>query len=247
MSPLTIALPKGRPYASTVQFLREAGLAGPELEPEEGRSLYVECPRQGTRFIIARDSDVPTYVEYGAADLGIVGKNVLMEAEPQVYELLDLGYSKCRFVLAAPAGVDPRQLLNGRSTQRVATKYPRMTEAYFNSRGLQVETIFLHGSIEVAPKVGLADLIVDIVETGRTLRENNLAVVEELWTSSMRLIANRAAYRLQAERIAPIVRRLRELVALRESAAQHEVAAAHGQESAPEQNHAAQRESAAEP
>ncbi|BAD41823.1 ATP phosphoribosyltransferase [Symbiobacterium thermophilum] len=219
MSPITIALPKGRPYAATVRFLREAGLAGPELEPEEGRSLYVECPAQGTRFIIARDSDVPTYVEYGAADLGIVGKNVLMELEPQVYELLDLGYSQCRFVLAAPAGVDPRQLLSGRSRQRVATKYPRMTEAYFNSRGLQVETIFLHGSIEVAPKVGLADLIVDIVETGRTLRENNLVVVEELWTSSMRLIANRAAYRLRAERIGPMVQRLRELVSRRAVAA----------------------------
>lgn len=216
MSPLTIALPKGRPFGATVAFLREAGLAGPELEADEGRSLYVECPEQATRFIIARDSDVPTYVEYGAADLGIVGKNVLMEAEPQVYELLDLGYSKCRFVLAAPASADPRRLLDGRSTQRVATKYPRMTEAYFNSRGLQVETIFLHGSIEVAPKVGLADLIVDIVETGRTLRENNLVVVEELWTSSMRLIANRASYRLQAERIGPLIQGLRERIGLRD-------------------------------
>ncbi|MEW8979090.1 MAG: ATP phosphoribosyltransferase [Symbiobacterium sp.] len=209
MSPLTIALPKGRPYAATVRFLRDVGLAGPELTEEEGRSLLIECPEQGTRFIVARDSDVPTYVEYGAADLGIVGKNVLMEAEPQVYELLDLGYSKCRFVLAAPAGVDAASLLSGRSPQRVATKYPRLTEAYFNSKGIQVETVFLHGSIEVAPKVGLADLIVDIVETGRTLRENNLVVVEELWTSSMRLIANRAAYRLKAERIGPIIQGIR--------------------------------------
>lgn len=210
MSLLTIALPKGRPYGATVRFLREVGLGGPELEEGESRSLLVECPAQGTRFVIARDADVPTYVEYGAADLGIVGKNVLMEAEPQVYELLDLGYSNCRFVLAAPASRDPKQLLNGRLAPRVATKYPRMTEAYFRRKGIQVETIFLNGSIEVAPKLGLADLIVDIVETGRTLRENNLVVVEELWNSSMRLIANRASYRLQAERIGPLVQGLRE-------------------------------------
>jgi ATP phosphoribosyltransferase len=208
---LTIALPKGRPYEQTVRLLRGAGMAGPELEDEESRSLLITCPEQGVRFIIARDSDVPTYVEHGAADLGVVGKNVLMEAEPKVYELLDLGYSACRFILAAPAGADAGALLDGSSERRVATKYPKMTEAYFRSRGVQVETIYLHGSIEVAPKVGLADMIVDITETGRTLRENNLAIIDNLWTSSMRLIANRASYRLKAERIGPLVQRLREL------------------------------------
>ncbi len=212
MEYLTIAVPKGRPYGETVRLLRAAGLAGAELEEDESRSLLIECPAERTRFIIARDSDVPTYVEYGAADLGIAGKNVLMEAEPKVYELLDLGYSFCRFVLAAPAASDPRRLLDGTSLRRVATKYPRMTEAYFRSKGIQVETIYLHGSIEVAPKVGLADMIVDITETGRTLRENNLVVIEELWTSSMRLIANRASYRLKAERIGPLIQRLRDLV-----------------------------------
>jgi len=209
---LTIALPKGRPYSETVRLLRAVGAAGPELEEGESRQLVLECPERGTRFLIARDSDVPTYVEYGAADLGIVGKNVLMENEPKVYELLDLGYSRCRFVLAAPASADPRRLLDGTSPRRVATKYPKMTEAYFSSRGLQVETIFLRGSIEVAPKVGLADMIVDITETGRTLKENNLVVIADLWTSTMRLIANRAAYRLKADRIGPLVARLREAV-----------------------------------
>jgi ATP phosphoribosyltransferase len=213
MEMITFALPKGRPYGETVDLLRRAGFAGPELPDEESRSLAVTCPEQGVRFIIARDSDVPTYVEHGAADLGVVGKNVLMESEPKVYELLDLGYSTCRFILAAPAGADPRRLLDGSSARRVATKYPRMTEAYFQSRGVQVETIFLHGSIEVAPKVGLADMIVDITETGRTLKENNLAIIDDLWTSSMRLIANRASYRLKAERIGPLVAKLRELTA----------------------------------
>lgn len=210
---LTVALPKGRPYGETVALLRAAGLAGPELTEDEGRSLLITCEAQQVRFIIARDSDVPTYVEHGAADLGVVGKNVLMESEPKVYELLDLGYSRCRFVLAAPSALDPKQLLDGSSARRVATKYPKMTEAYFQSRGVQVETIFLHGSIEVAPKVGLADMVVDITETGRTLKENNLAILDELWTSSMRLIANRAAYRLKAERIGPLVQKLRELIA----------------------------------
>jgi ATP phosphoribosyltransferase len=215
---LTIALPKGRPYEQTVRLLRQAGFAGPELEDDESRSLLINCPEQGVRFIVARDSDVPTYVEYGAADLGIVGKNVLMEGEPKVYELLDLGYSICQFILAAPNEVAGPSLLDGSSSRRVATKYPRMTEAYFHSRGIQVETIYLHGSIEVAPKVGLADMIVDITETGRTLRENNLAIVDTLWTSSMRLIANRASYRLKAERIGSLMQRLRELTAVKDGA-----------------------------
>jgi len=209
---LTIAVPKGRPFDQTIDLLRKAGAVGPELEEQQSRSLLIECPNEQIRFIIARDSDVPVYVEYGAADLGIVGKNVLMEGEPKVYELLDLGYSVCRFVLAAPAESDPAKLLDGSTDRRVATKYPRMTEEYFNSRGIQVETIFLHGSIEVAPKVGLADMIVDITETGRTLVENNLVIIDDLWTSSMRLIANRAAYRLRSERISALVQRLREVV-----------------------------------
>jgi len=213
MEMLTIAVPKGRPYSQTIQLLRQVGLAGSEVGDEESRALLINCPAQQARLIIARDSDVPTYVEYGAADLGIVGKNVLMEGEPKVYELLDLGYSACRFVLAAPSAADPKRLLDGSVARRVATKYPRMTEAYFRSKGIQVETIYLHGSIEVAPKVGLADMIVDITETGRTLVENNLKIVDDLWTSSMRLIANRASYRLKAERIGPAVQQLRELTA----------------------------------
>lgn len=209
---LTFAVPKGRPFEPTVRLLREAGVAGPELsEEDDSRALLIECPEQQTRFIIAKPSDVPTYVEHGAADVGIVGKDVLLEGQQKVYELLDLGYSHCRFILAAPAEANPEALLDGSSHRRVASKYPRMTEEYFRKRGLQVEIIYLNGSIEVAPKVGLADMIVDITETGRTLRENNLAIMEDLWTSSMRLIANRASYRLKSDRIAPLTQALREL------------------------------------
>lgn len=210
---LTIAIPKGRPFGPTVQLLRNAGLAGPELEDDESRALLIDCPEQQVRFIIARPADVPTYVEYGAADLGICGKDVLSEGRHQVYELLDLGYSRCRFILAAPAGSDPAVLLDGSSSRRVATKFPHITEEYFQRRGIQVETIKLNGAIEVAPKVGLADMIVDITETGRTLRENNLVVLDELTPSTMRLIANRAAYRLKAGRITSVTQALRQLTA----------------------------------
>lgn len=211
---LTFAIPKGRPLSPTVRLLRQAGVAGPELSDEDdSRALLIECPEQQTRFIIAKPSDVPTYVEHGAADIGIVGKDVLLEGQQKVYELLDLGYSRCRFILAAPAEMDPQELLDGSGNRRVATKYPRMTEEFFKKRGLQAEIIYLNGSIEVAPKVGLADMVVDITETGRTLRENNLAIIEDLWTSSMRLIANRASYRLKSDGIGPLVQKLRELTA----------------------------------
>lgn len=216
---LTFAIPKGRPLGPTARLLLQAGAAGPELsDDEDSRALLITCPEQQTRFIIAKPSDVPTYVEHGAADLGIVGKDVLLEGQQKVYELLDLAYSKCRFILAAPAEADARELLDGATHRRVATKYPRMTEEYFKKRGLQVEIIYLHGSIEVAPKVGLADMIVDLTETGRTLRENNLKIIDDLWTSTMRLIANRASYRLKADRIAPLVQTLRDLTTVKSQA-----------------------------
>ncbi|HLO03550.1 MAG TPA: ATP phosphoribosyltransferase [Symbiobacteriaceae bacterium] len=213
MELLTIALPKGRPYTEARRLLQAIGLAGETLTEQEPRQLLLPDPERGVQYLIARDADVPTYVEWGAADLGVVGKNVLMEAEPQVYELLDLGFSQCQFILAAPAELDTASLLSGATHCRVATKYPKMTAQYFAERGLQVETIFLHGSIEVAPKVGLADLIVDITETGRTLRENNLVIVDRLWSSSMRLVANRSAYQLKAEAIDRVVGLLRSAIA----------------------------------
>ncbi len=207
---ITLALPKGRPFGPTVALLERCGLAGPRLRTEESRSLIITDPDLGLRYIISRPGDVPTFVEHGAADLGIVGKDVLMEGRSQVYELLDLRYIFCRFVLAAPNGSDPAVLLDGSTHRRVATKYTQVAEDYFRRRGLQVETIYLGGSVEVAPLVGLADMIVDITETGRTLQANNLSVLDTICDSTARLIANRAAYRLKGERIGPMIQALRE-------------------------------------
>ena len=213
MDYITVAIPKGRPFKPTLDVLKRVGLACPELDDEDTRSLLITCEAAKARFIIARPADVPTYVEHGAADLGIVGKDTLLEGRQTVYELLDLGYMYCRFVLAAPAGAGPAVLLDGSSHRRVATKFPRIAEAYFQRRGLQVETIYLHGAVELAPKVGLADMIVDITETGRTLLENDLVILDELESSTARLIANAASYRLKAERLVPLVRALRDVTA----------------------------------
>lgn len=206
---VTLALPKGRPLKNTAALLEKAGLATPGLLSEEGRSLVLDDDAKGMRYILARPADVPTYVEHGAADIGIVGKDILLEGKPRVYELLDLNYLYCKFVLAAPAAADAAALLDGSSHRRVATKFPHIAEEFFRGRGLQVEVIYLHGSVEVAPRVGLADMIVDITETGRTLLENQLTPIADIAESTARLIANRAAYRLKGRRLAPMVRALR--------------------------------------
>lgn len=212
MDYLTIALPKGKLYAPTVELLDRAGLGSSDLADEDSRNLVVTVEEAGIRYLRARPSDVPTYVEHGAADLGIVGKDVLLEGEPPVYELLDLGYGECRFVLAAPEGRDVSGLLAGAC--RVATKFPGVTERYFRTRGVQAEIICLHGAVELAPAVGLAEMIVDIVSTGRTLKENQLRIVDEVAGATARLIANRAAYRLKGAMLAEITSRLREAAAV---------------------------------
>lgn len=214
MEPVTIALPKGKLYQETVTLLGLAGLGAEHLGDEQSRSLLIDAPALGLRYLLSRPSDVPVYVEHGVADLGIVGKDSLLEAQPAVYELLDLGYSRCRFVLAAPEDADPERLLDGSANRRVATKFPRVTESYFRSRGIQVEVIALHGAIELAPTVGLAEMIVDITQTGRTLKENRLRILSEIEVCTARLIANRASYRLKQERLAPMVAALREAAAL---------------------------------
>lgn len=170
-----------------------------------------------TEYILCRPSDVPTYVAHGAADLGIVGRDVLMESEEDVIELVDLGFGVCRFVVAAPSGSLDRSLAEYQhlGSLEVATKYPRVAQRHFEKRGIQVELIKLNGAVELAPQVGLSDWIVDLVSTGRTLRENDLAIVEEIETCSARLIANRAAYARDRARISGLAERFEKWAAAR--------------------------------
>jgi len=184
---LTIALSKGKLLAGTEALFRASGLAFPN---GDGRRLVVEL--DGLRFLFVKDMDVPTYVEYGVADCGVAGRDVLLEAESDVYEPLDLRFGQCRLIVARPSGsaFDYHRA----ATVRVATKYPKVTTRYFLERGVSVEVVKLAGSVEIAPGLGLADCIVDVVETGRTLVENGLEPVEEVVSSSARLIVNRASY-----------------------------------------------------
>ena len=203
-SNLRVAVPKGSIFEDALRALEGAGLPV-EVLREDGRKLLYEA--QGTEFIVGRPSDVPVYVEYGAADVGIVGKDVLEEQEPNVVELRDLGTGWCRMVLAAPAekADEVREAIRHAEVVHVATKFPRTARRYFEGMGRQAEIIALHGSIELAPLVGLAECIVDLSATGTTLRENNLMVLDEISTSTARLIANRGAYRLRNREVAALV------------------------------------------
>jgi ATP phosphoribosyltransferase len=187
---LKVAMPKGRIYKQALKLFREAGLPVND-EFEDSRKLIIVVPEAGMEFIMAKPVDVPTYVEYGVADIGVVGKDVLMEEDKDVYELLDLGIAKCRMsVIGMP---DWKPAIN----PRVATKYPNVASQYFRELGQQVEVIKLNGSIELAPMIGLADRIVDMVETGQTLRENGLVEMETIFGITSRLIANRVSYRMK--------------------------------------------------
>ena len=203
-SNLRVAVPKGNIFEDALRALEGAGLPV-EVLREDGRKLLYKA--HGTEFIVGRPSDVPVYVEYGAADVGIVGKDVLEEQEPNVVELRDLGTGWCRMVLAAPAekADEVREAIRHAEVVHVATKFPRTARRYFEGMGRQAEIIALHGSIELAPLVGLAECIVDLSATGTTLRENNLVVLDEISTSTARLIANRGAYRLRNREVAALV------------------------------------------
>ncbi|EPR27787.1 ATP phosphoribosyltransferase [Geobacillus sp. WSUCF1] len=199
---LTIAMPKGRIFEEAVELLRRADYA---LPPEftESRKLVIDVPEENMRFILAKPMDVVTYVEHGVADLGIAGKDVLMEEERDVYELLDLQISRCHLAVAGLPGAKMNEI-----APRVATKYPNIASTYFREQGEQVEIIRLNGSIELAPLIGLADRIVDIVSTGRTLRENGLVELERIAEVTSRLIVNPASYRLNGGDIERLVDRL---------------------------------------
>jgi len=207
MRALRIALAQGVLLPDTRLALEAAGLATDALA-DGGRRLVL--PSADVDYVLARPSDVPTHVAHGAADVGIVGKDVLLESDADVLELVDLGYGRCRFVVAAPTGSVDRSLDEYRhlGSLEVATKYPRVAERHFQGRGMQVEIIKLSGSVELAPQVGLADWIVDLVSTGRTLRENSLSIVEEIATCTARLIANRVSYARDRERIAALAAKL---------------------------------------
>ncbi|UHA75220.1 ATP phosphoribosyltransferase [Paenibacillus sp. 481] len=201
---LKVAMPKGRIYKQASALFREAGFFVPE-EEDDSRKLRIDVPEAGMQFIMAKPVDVPTYVEYGVADIGIVGKDVLLEENKDVYELLDLGIGRCRMsVIGLP---DWQPAIH----PRVATKYPNIASKYFRERGQQVEVIKLNGSIELAPLIGLADRIVDMVETGKTLQENGLIEMEEMFGITSRLIANRVSYRMKSESIQALCDRLQSL------------------------------------
>jgi ATP phosphoribosyltransferase len=197
---LRIAVSKGRIYQEALPLLAEAGIV-PVEDPETSRKLVLETGRGDVQLLIIRAADVPTYVEYGAADLGIAGKDVLMEHEGVgLYEPLDLGIARCRLMVAGRAGETgyPRRL-------RVATKYVATTRAFFAERGIQAEVIKLYGSMELAPLVGLADAIVDLVDTGSTLRANRLTAVEEILAVSSRLIVNPASMKVKRAQVLPLI------------------------------------------
>lgn len=208
-SRLTLALPKGRMLNEIVELFLGAGIDCREVL-SDSRRLIFDLP--GCRALVVRSQDVIPYVEHGAADLGVVGKDVLLEESPQVYEPLDLGLGYCRLCVARAVGGPERGL---GAELRVATKYPRLAEAHFRAKGVQVEIIKLYGSIEIAPLIGLADRIVDLVSTGETLRQNGLVVEEEIFESTSRLIVNRATMKTRAAEVLALVERLRERVRAR--------------------------------
>lgn len=207
--PLKLAVPRGALFAETLDVLDAAGIDTSELRGDS-RSLIFET--SGMTLVTMRPSDVPTYVEVGAADIGITGKDVLLEQSDRiVYELLDLGFGRCRMVLAARTGNDRLGEAQRRlGMMRIATKYPRIAERYFESTGRQIELIEVKGSVELAPLVGLGDGIVDLVATGRTLEENGLEVREEIVECTARFVANRVAHKLRSAEIDELTTKLRE-------------------------------------
>ena len=202
---LTIALAKGRLAKKAMELFEAIGLSCEEMKDKDSRKLIFTNEEQGVRFFLAKASDVPTYVEYGAADIGIVGKDTLLEEGRKLYEVMDLGIGKCRMCVCGPASA--QEMLRHHQLIRVATKYPHIAKDYFYNQKYQtVEIIKLSGSIELAPIVGLSEVIVDIVETGSTLRENGLAVLEEVCSLSARMVVNQVSMKTENERITRIIK-----------------------------------------
>ena len=208
---LTFALAKGRLANKTMELLEEIGITCEEMKDKSSRKLIFVNEEKKLRFFLAKGPDVPTYVEYGAADIGVVGKDTIMEENRHVYEVLDLGYGKCRMCICGPDSAE--ELLKHHEMIRVASKYPNIAKDYFyNKKHQTVDIIKLNGSVELGPIVGLSDVIVDIVETGSTLKENGLRVLEEICPLSARMIVNQVSMQMEPERIREIIARLREKI-----------------------------------
>ncbi|MBQ7581257.1 MAG: ATP phosphoribosyltransferase [Lachnospiraceae bacterium] len=206
---LTFALGKGRLANKTLELFEQIGITCEEMKDKESRKLIFTNEDLKFRFFLAKGPDVPTYVEYGAADIGVVGKDTIMEEDRRNYEVLDLKFGKCKMCVCGPK--EAGELLLHHEMIRVATKYPHIAKDYFYNRKLQtVDIIKLNGSIELAPIVGLSDVIVDIVETGSTLRENGLVVLEEICDLSARMIVNQVSMRMESERINKLIKDLKE-------------------------------------
>lgn len=207
---ITVALPKGKLFGLSAELLKKVGWTAEGLH-EKSRKLVITNEAARLKFIITKTADVPTYVEYGAADIGIIGKDVILESGKDVYELLDLGFGKCRLMMAVPKD-KRRPRLDDYAYTRVATKFPRIAESFFAAQGMQMEYIKLNGSIELAPIIGMSESIVDIVETGTTLRENNLEEIVTIMNATARLIANRVSYKLKFDKINGLVNDLAEIL-----------------------------------
>ncbi len=208
MKYITIALAKGRLAKQTLALLEQTGITCEEMKDKDTRKLIFVNEEMGLKFFLSKTSDVPTYVEYGAADIGVVGSDTILEESRKILEVLDLGLGKCRMCVAGPASA--RELLQKNEIIRVASKYPKIAKDYFyNKKHQTVEIVKLNGSVELAPIVGLSEVIVDIVETGSTLRENGLEVLEEICPLSARVVVNEASMKMQRERITKIIKDLK--------------------------------------
>lgn len=208
MRPITIALTKGRLARQTLELMAKAGIDPSGADDPNTRKLIFENKDLGLRFFLAKGPDVPTYVYYGAADIGIVGRDTIIEENKKLYEVLDLGYGKCRMCVCGPESA--RKYLESGEMIRVATKYPNIAKDYFmNKKHQTVEIIKLNGSIELAPIVGLSEVICDIVETGTTLRENGLTVLEEVCPLSARVVVNQVSMKMENERITALITSLK--------------------------------------
>ena len=208
---LTIALTKGRLANKTLEMFEAVGITCEEMKDKNTRKLIFVNEELKLRFFLAKGPDVPTYVEYGAADIGVVGRDTILEEGRKLYEVMDLGFGKCRMCICGPENAKP--LLENNQLIRVATKYPHIAKDYFyNKKHQTVEIIKLNGSIELAPIVGLSEVICDIVETGSTLRENGLSILEEVCPLSARMVVNQVSMKMESERISELIQKLKRVI-----------------------------------